>query len=205
MVDDVGVVRAFERDPRTRRGERGEPMRVERQFVLLAPELVEIRRKLIAVFAHHHREPLASAAAITTKSIRRRAEPRARTGRHQRDAIVEGPGDHRGLTDARRSRDDEFGLVHHRVVLEVIDDPHRAPGPAAEDAPVVTGIRGEKARGAKRKTAVRHPQRRVLGAFAGRERDVGEAVLEHRGRAAAHGHRLGGGTAAKSATTATGR
>src|SRR6202034_3747771 len=94
------------------------------------------------------------------------------------DALVEGAGDEGRLAGAGDAGDDELGLIDRGVGLNVVDDARDAPGPGAEQAPVVVGIGGAEARGAIGPASVGEAEGGVLAAVAVVEGDEGVAVLD---------------------------
>jgi len=102
-----GVRAAFESDKIPWRGEREEPVFIERQFLAMAPELVQVLR-----------EP-AFAAALATKAIGPDAASAGDNWRaHQ--AVVERRGNHSGFTKPRGPGDDELGLIDGGVFLMIV-------------------------------------------------------------------------------------
>ena len=89
------------------------------------------------------------------------------------------------------------------IGFQIIDDPRDAPRPAAQQAPIVTGIGRIEPRGAERPTAVGVSQRGVFAAIVVVERDEGKTVGQGR-IARGDGFRIGRRAEAAARCTAAG-
>lgn len=183
-----GIADAFERDEWARRGKSQEPVLVERQLLALSPELVQMGGKPVRVLLLHDVQRLASARTGKTVSA---DAPAARNDRSAHQAIVESRRDHGRLAVAGRACDDQLVLVDGGIRFQIIGNTRCAPCPARQDAPVISRIGGEKARGAERPAAILITQRCVLRAVVGIEDD--QRIPAAKDVAALCGHRLRGG------------
>ena len=140
----VLIIRAFNRNPRTRRGQRDEPVCIERQLLHLAGELRESRHEVVAIFPRHVLDAFLAAATRPAKTIRARARAARTSGRAERNALVKRGRHHREFAEPRMAERDDFIFVHERLRLQIIHHARKSPRPAEQHAPIVAGIRGIK-------------------------------------------------------------
>src|SRR5262249_22231066 len=151
-----------ERDERPGRGQRKEPVLVERQFLTSSPEFVQIRRKPVRIFLLHDIQSFASAWAGEPVGANT-APARHHRGAHQ--SVVKRGRYHRGFPIPRGAGNDELSLVDGAIRFQVVGNPGGAPCPTGEDPPIVAGVGGIKARISECPTTVWIAQSGVLSAI----------------------------------------